>query len=515
MTLLQKTKEIVSSSIKSVIFIDEKALENYEKKSVGYIPEQELSIILSNNFKKKGISLSVHKFRQTDLINENSLDYLFKRRDLVLLDWKLDGENGEEFSLNLLSKIVNQKHIHFCSIYTSEGNFDQIINNIITYFSGYNSEYYNNITNNLSDYRDGNESLFTQISFDDAKINRKLFNSFKDIDADLPNTINELTGITNFGEALIQINYAFSNYHKSELNNTLPTHINRINKSLNINNTIITLIPKTENSAVKILKKLHYQIYKSENCFTQLLGLDMQNAYSDNSSFIDENLLNTKIDTMMFHRKQLSNKNSDIEFNNFIKSLLLEHSQQTLNDSTLKILENSFLDRISKSKYNIKDEELATLNTFYNGSFIKNKNKINFGDIFINESKKEYYLCITPLCDCLHPSNIKNNFFFVKGVLTTNIGEVIKKGDGGFKSFIDSKTCILWTIGEYIKPFQLHISNILIIDLLINSSNILNSSLNPIPLKYIFSLKTSYAQRIANHAFAHPIRVGVDFVKKQ
>ena len=217
----------------------------------------------------------------------------------------------------------------------------------------------------------------------------------------------------------------------------------------------------------------------------------------------------------MFHRKQLSINNSDVEFNNFIKSLLLEHSQQTLNDSSLKILEDNFLNGISKSKYNIKDEELATLNTFYNGSFIKNKNKINFGDIFVNQETNEYYLCITPLCDCLHPSNIKNNFFFVKGLFTSNIGEVIKKGDGGFKSFIDSKTCILWTVGEYIKPFQLHISNTSIIDLFINSNNIINSLLNPIQLKYIFSLKTSYAQRIANHSFAHPIRVGVDFVKKQ
>ena len=79
MTLLQKTKEIVSNSIKSVIFIDEKALENYTKKSSAFVREEELSINLNKKFKNKGISLSVHKFKQADLTNTTTLDYLFKR----------------------------------------------------------------------------------------------------------------------------------------------------------------------------------------------------------------------------------------------------------------------------------------------------------------------------------------------------------------------------------------------------------------------------------------------------
>jgi hypothetical protein len=514
MTLLQKTKEIVSNSIKSVIFIDEKALESYQRKSSTIISEEELSINLKNNFKRKGISLSVHKFKQSDLLDKNRLEFFFKRRDLILLDWKLDGNSGEEFSLNLLSKIVKQKHIHFCSIYTSERSYDEIINNIITYFSGYDNEYYNNIIENLDDYKDGNEGLFNQISFDNTTINGRLFNGFKGIDENLPDLIKRITKINNFGEALIQVNYAFSSNHKSNIGNSVPSNINRANYSLNINNTIITIIHKSEDSAVKILKKLYHQIYKSENCFTQLLGLDMQNSYSENSAFIDDNLLNTKIDTLMYHRKQLLENNLEIEFDNFMKSLLLKHSKQTLENSSLKILENDFLNSISKSRYNVKDEEIAILNTFYNGSFIKDKNKMNFGDVFLKEGTDEYYMCITALCDCLHPSNIKNNFFFVKGKLAVNLSDAIKKGDSGFKSFLDKEKCVLWTSSEYIKPIQLHISHTEINNNILNTSFISNSVLTQLSLKYVFSLKSSYAQRIANHTFAHPIRVGVDFVKK-
>ncbi|MNR09302.1 hypothetical protein D3C85_1254980 [compost metagenome] len=139
---------------------------------------------------------------------------------------------------------------------------------------------------------------------------------------------------------------------------------------------------------------------------------------------------------------------------------------------------------------------------------------MNFGDVFLKEGTDEYYMCITALCDCLHPSNVKNNFFFVKGKLAVNLSDAIKTGDSGFKSFLDKEKCVLWTSGEYIKPVQLHISQTEINNNILNTSFILNAVLTQLPLKYVFSLKSSYAQRIANHTFAHPIRVGVDFVNK-
>ena len=37
--------------------------------------------------------------------------------------------------------------------------------------------------------------------------------------------------------------------------------------------------------------------------------------------------------------------------------------------------------------------------------------------------------------------------------------------------------------------------------------------LQQLSFEYITTIKQNYAQRIANHAFTHPVRVGVDFVK--
>lgn len=517
MTLLQKTREIINDSIKSVIFIDEKAYEPFSTLPSGNNIETTLSQNLLKKFKTKGISLSIHKFSPNDFDDANKISYLLKKRDLVLLDWKLDGESGEEFSLRLLSKIIQEKNIHFCSIYTSQNNSDEIINNIVAYFSGFDRAYYQNTFNELDPYLDGQAALLDQISYDNKELNKKLRNSFLEINDQLPRLICSITGLKGIGEALIQVKIAFSNFQKAERSiKYIPKHLNRENKTLNINNTIITIISKDEDNASKIINKIVNQVSKSENCYSQILGLDMQNVFNNETSFIDENLLDTNLDTLMFHRKQLISNNLENEFENFIKIVLLEHSKMKLENSLLRTLEKTFLDRVTKKRLNIDSQKIAKLNTFYNGSYINNKVLLNFGDVF-KDNKGNFYLCITPLCDCiLHEgkSNIGFKYYFVKGQ-KSNLDKAINLGEKGFISFLDDKTSVIWKQDEYIKPFQLYIPNPSIDD---NKTTFLDwdekNEKVEIEIEYIFTIKQNYTQRIVNHAFGHPIRVGVDFVKK-
>lgn len=517
MTLLQKTREIINDSIKSVIFIDEKAYEPFSNLPSGNHTETALSQNLFKKFKTKGISLSIHKFSPNDFDDAKKIGYLLKKRDLVLLDWKLDGESGEEFSLRLLSKIIQEKNIHFCSIYTSQNNSDEIINNILAYFSGFDRAYYQNIFDELDPYLDGQFDLLDQISYDNKELNRNLRNSFVEIDDQLPKLISEITDLKAIGEALIQVKIAFSNFQKAEQPiKYSPKHLNRKNKTLNINNTIITIISKDEDNANKIINTIINQVSKSENCYSQILGLDMQNVFNNETSFIDENLLDTNLDTLMFHRRQLISNKLENEFENFIKIILLEHSKVKLENSILKTLEKTFLDRVTKRRLNIEPQKIAKLNTFYNGSFINNKEILNFGDVF-KDKKGNFYLCITPLCDCiLHggKSNIGFKYYFVKGQ-KSNLDDAIKVGENGFVSFLDDKTSVVWKQDEYIKPFQLYIPNPNLVD---NKITYLdwdkNNDKDEVEIEYIFTIRQNYTQRIVNHAFGHPIRVGVDFVKK-
>lgn len=515
MTLLTKAKEIITDSIKSVIFIDENALEAYKSKSPQQIPEEILSINLEQNFKKKGITLTSHKFKPSDLNDVELKNYLFRRRDLVLLDWRLEGaSSGELYSLKILSDIVKTEHLHFCSIYTTEQNTDSIFNNIESFFSGYSREYYDNIIESLEPYYDrANPAPFNQIDTNPSN-NGQLFSTFKEISEDLPKEIKHITSINDFSLALVQVKHALSQFHKSDIPNDFPLKIDRLNNTFIINNTIVTIIPKSENSATKIISKLTHQVLKSDTYFSQLIGLDMQNAFSSQASFINKNLLTTSAETLMYHRKLLISKKLEGEFDNFLKEVMIENAKLTLDESKLKILDNDFLEKISKKRYKISESEIAKLNTFYNGVYIKNKHSLSFGDIFLDEGSSEYYLCITALCDCFYPENINNNFFFVKGTKIKNLSTAINSGDSWFKSFINSDTCIMWSEDvDYIKPIQLHIANTELVNQQITAKVIKNNECIENTLKYLFTLKSSYCQRITNHAYNYPIRVGVDFVK--
>ena len=125
-------------------------------------------------FKQSGISLAVHRF---EVGNENESilkQYLFDNRDLVLLDWKLDGEQGEDYSLQFLSEIVNRTNIHFCVIYTSEPSLDTIYGNLLSYFSGKTSDFYISLKEKFEAYEDDLKPLFEK--FNSFNLSARFFN---------------------------------------------------------------------------------------------------------------------------------------------------------------------------------------------------------------------------------------------------------------------------------------------------------------------------------------------------
>ncbi len=96
--------QIINESIKSAIFIDENAREPFKEKQNPETLEDRLSVELFNDFEKVGISLSIHKFVPNDILNDKKKEFFFQDRDLVLLDWKLEKNDGEEYALKVGSK---------------------------------------------------------------------------------------------------------------------------------------------------------------------------------------------------------------------------------------------------------------------------------------------------------------------------------------------------------------------------------------------------------------------------
>lgn len=572
MTYSEKTLEIVKTSIKSAIFIDEKARGVYEYEALNNNSLEEiLSINIYEKFKQDGISLAVHKFKPSDITNENLLKYLLDDRDLVLLDWKLEGEAGEEYSLELLSRVVNSNHINFCCIYTNETNVDNIFFNILSYFSGIDDSKFKLIKEKYS------------LNFEESLIEIKKSYNFLDFN----HTTNgrhigslnkeglnfeeliELCGINiEKKEALFLLMLGFENYHKSPKVNHKPTLISIENQSLIINNTIVCILNK-ENALIEepieIIKNLSEKIESSKNSFTQLLGIEMQNIFNSEGSFVDENLLKISKEALFAHRKYIQNTNegNDIPFKTLIKQVLLEHAYLKLRTAKLSLLNEDFLESQVSDNIYLEDNQVALINTFYNSVSVKGLNEdsqpnLNFGDVF-KDSNGGYYLCITALCDCLRPDIIKQNYYFVKGC-TVNVELANTLGDSAFISYVGENEAISWIslrpdkeiiidenektseqielerlrienktlypfkyLPVYIKPYCFNVKSPKIIRSVIEIRRIESIKVENITddngdiafseINYITTLRPNYTQRIANHAFTHPLRVGVDFVK--
>lgn len=267
-TYEEAAQSIIKEAIKSAIFIDENAKEPFMLEEPS---ESQRSKDLYINFKENGISLSIYKYDETTYLGYKN--YLFHNRDLVLLDWKLDGEDGEDKSLALLSEVVNmQPHIHFCVIYTSERP-DIVFNNILSYFSCFTKDEYEKI---LEDFEDEKETIdkmvpdlisLSQNRFSKAKrsgIFRNILSN-KELKQRVESNHllkKEATGEKSLGLlcSYIRLGIAFSSYIKADSMQPCPSDINVEQNTLCINNTLITVFNKDEIDANQIFEVFSRQI---------------------------------------------------------------------------------------------------------------------------------------------------------------------------------------------------------------------------------------------------------------
>ena len=569
-----KAFTILNSSINSAIFIDEKAKDFYSGTPVNPdVVEEKLSEDLFKTFKENGKSLVVHKFEKSNLENPQILDYLFKGRDLILLDWELAGVAGQEHSLKLLNQAVSTPYINFCCIYSSSGNFNEIPLFLDAYFSGLSKAEF--------------EVIKTTYEYIEPEEIQKFWDENSNIeDFFKANSIDVSTfPIEKIREKSLELilRYIYISLVSEKL--IIPESANEDYEVLNvgdnsfiINNTFVLTLKKdmTEDSDYnKLLKRISDTVTKNNGSFFQLLGLEMQSVFNSNERFIDETILKSSTEALFQFRNHI---NDDKTFGIIIKKLLVEQATLKLRTAKLELLKTDFLDFKSKELANKtpSNDDLFQLNVFYNAVSVKSLNtedipNLNFGDVF-KGSGEDYYLCVTALCDCYYPNKIDHNFYFVKGTEFNDIELALRLGDTAFLSFLPNQKAVYWGDLEkpelkkikelvlsnsdddakklkndlasqkglidklvhnqevlnrflykpfYIKPKVYNVDNNKLVDGKIRIWDITNKftkeefdqKLNYFDVEYITTLRNDYAQRIANHAFGHPARVGVDFVK--
>lgn len=569
-----KAFAILNSSINSAVFIDDKAKDFYSGTPISAdVVEEKLSEDLYKTFKENGKALTVHKFEVSNLANPQIIDYLFKGKDLILLDWELSEVAGQEHSLKLLNKAVSTPCINFCCIYSSSANFDEIPLFLDAYFSGLNKEEFNAVKIAYEYIEPGEiQSLLNE----NGNIDDFLKENLIDIDS-FP--IEKLKGAPI--ELILRYIYISLVSEKviiPELANDDYEVLSVGDNSFIINNTFVLTLKKDlkdDPDYNKLLKRISDIVVENKGSFFQLLGLEMQSVFNSNERFIDETILKSSTEALFQFRNHI---NDDKTFGVIIKKLLLEQATLKLRTAKLELLEEKFLNFQSdelKNK-NPSIEDLFQLNVFYNAVTVKSLNhddipNLNFGDIF-KGSEDDYFLCITALCDCYYPNKIDHNFYFVKGTEFNDLELALRLGDTAFLSFLPNRKAVYWGDLEkpdlkkikelilsnseddlkklksdlalqkglieklahnqeilnrflykpfYVKPKVYNVENNKLLDNKIRIWDITNKytkeefeqKLNYFDVEYVTTLRSDYAQRIANHAFGHPARVGVDFVK--
>ena len=546
MSFAELATKIIKDSIVSTVYIDDHIVEPFEAKSEVNSTYFDVSNGLYQSFKKENKSIDFYRFTKDNDLDKD-YDYIFKNRDLLILDWHLDDPNSlrQPLTMKLLQKAIVTDNLHFVSIYTqSEAkDFNDIFYSIKAYFeTGYNEK-----------IQDACDRAFLEIE-EKIEINSiEFFNSlsaeFKQIAIDPLNSGAVYEKLKETIQTKLGAAYPiFSKFIKSispdkDLKRACEIFGYCMNKedhglvepsdnSLNykfigdnfivINHTIIQITNKEDPSPVNHFNFFTKALLNICGNLLTLTSLEIRNLLRDSSGFIGKDADSINEAALFYHQSQKEN------FFDFIIDIWKSHTLSFVdyNSDKLNTLNKEFwedyktINKISeKIEFLKKGEqefytELARLNIYYNSLHLYKTptDRIKFGDVFIglNEAGKpngKYWLSISAHCDCLAPEeNLKNNFYFIAGS-KNDLKASLSDKDGGFNSYLKAGNDTL-SIKWNNRPVILNIQDSRMTDYVVKAKD---GSLNDIALYYISTLKENYTQRMANNSFSFAMRVGIDF----
>lgn len=551
--------EIIEQSIRSAICIDDKFVEPYSSGSEeGYdihTPEK-----MYRSFRDKNCSLDIYRFKNTDEWEEKK-EYIFKNRDLLILDWELKDPGIFEDSLNILKEAIELDSLPFVIIYTHEKNVDNIKLQIHSFFESNCSnnstrdDLYGELCEELDEQFESLDShkMFESIADElkqyilvptpqkrgiRTKINRTMMEYFPErrdsgtFFKKLKSSCKEIFKLEDDDEILKLLGFHLNNAiagNGQTLYSVIP--IESFENSFLINNTNVIVYHKPnsfsdreENTILPedIYSKFAESVKKQPHNFLALLSLEMKNLYLNNSGIIGNELYGVDERAFFYHQNNLKSEDQFYDFLSTLwrNELLIFNSTKT--PKLFSVLEDyktsQGIDaRVSDFKEKHHEEfldELVKLNYHYSFSRTErdSNDKIRFGDLFILTLDGEadidkFLLCITPHCDCVAPKKVNNKLYFVTGK-ESKPRYSLENAEKEYFSFIifdEKPICIEWND----RPFTIHIHE---------ENNMIS---RPIRLKshnkeYFYSykenLKENYAQRIANNSFSMASRVGINLV---
>lgn len=554
MSFDEVAKNIIKNSIRSAICIDDKYASAYS--TTDEIADQKLKFDepkkLYNSFREFGqCDLDIYQFESLD--KSWKKDYMIPNKDLMILDWELDQNTVPKYkdSIGILSDVVVSNQIPFVVIYTNASDLNNISKILISEFNSVEKAFdyeslFVELNGDFEKMPHGENDIDFESFFDDEN-NQKLFFDYiynferrSEIKDEILNKVIETMELkvnsrgvcSKIARVLKDKTSENKDYIKAlsliglnqEKSLDLVFTIERVESKdhiLKVNNTTVLIYHKSDNGdGVKpeeLFDVFSKAIISNPHNYLSLLSLELKDQLRKEFSKIGTRF--SDIDEIAFFYHMQNYKDIDVKtFNKrriydfVIKSWLQDLSAQTINGKSdvVNLIEDGIakVGEIPTELDKNLQEALIKYSAFISTSSCESVDKkLKFGDIFKNIESEDYFLCITPHCDCVNPKDkIKNNFYFIKGrVLTNNeeLNKAIEEAEQEYYSFLNIENkavCIDWSC----KPFTVYIADNNIEQL---KFRYLDAELS---VKHITNLKENFAQRLSNESFGYGYRVGID-----
>jgi len=550
------SQEIIKNSIRNAICIDDAYVAPYTIPEEGQNFEDPRKLFYS--FKKEGhCDLDIYKY--TDRQEWSKHKYLLQNKDLLIQDWELNtspgpGETKFDNTLPILKDIFENNIIPFVVIYTNRDDLSEVSRELLTKFNAYNTvdfelliaefkDKFKNLSSNCEEIQDyfeedeQSQAFHEYIMFPNKRcdIQVEILNSFRDLldfdDPENKKTIKKIiSGMKGFGviesieEAILLLSHICLAKEREEHDLTLQNiRVNIDRLCYSINGTIVLLIHKGDlNDGVtadKLFGAFSQSITNNPHSIINLVSIELKDKFREDFTRIGTRFNTINESAFLYHAKKNYQETDttgksvfqEASFKDFVtRSWIHELLQKNLdlNLGSFGLIEEKINEHTFESGDKL-EYSLASYASMVSCIKLNNRTniKLGFGDIF--KSGDNYFLCITPLCDCFTPNKINNEFYFIKNIeQKPKLGTALENAEKGFYSFItinNNPEAIEWAC----KPFTSYIPDDM------NDSNhktIMYSGVS-YELEFVCSLKENYAQRISNNSFGQGYRVGIDLPK--
>lgn len=536
-------KEVLKRSIRSAVCIDDEFAPAY---SSAEKLDHETPKKLYDSFRRDGLcDLDIYHFHS--ISDSWHPEYMLNSKDLLILDWELDGKRHDS-AVEILQQVVSSNKIPLAIIYTATEDLNSVAKTLISSFAPFTVEnaqltfeeiekQFGYITEDSAtfDLEQTFESLL-DLSFEyiyQPSQRDQIFN--KIISALIENLSIAEKQHANVPDKLIAI---IKNKLKAAEGEEIKTFCHLVcaineefqvqslyrikldNLSFRIGSTTVLIFKKEGlEDGIKpeeLFAAFSEVLITDPHNFLTLLSLEIRDNIREKFSDIGGEF--SQVDEKAFFHQMNNYQLDDGSFdekhiNDFLLSTWTSELYHQLINDELKLIPylKEFYDGV-KDKLTLDDHllnELVKYCEFVSNTKIKNRNNspLRFGDTFSCEEQKEiFFLCITPHCDLVNPKDkLNNNFYFIKGKREYDLMKALQNVDSdnyhcSFAWFNDKVIAINWIC----KPLSFYIENNDIDTLKINYSG------RDYDLKHIALVKENFSQRIANKSFGYGYRVGID-----